>query len=203
MRSDIRYFQKISSLRFGKAILVCQLIMVIAGIYVFLKIVPWLLSSDISEIGKYESPMPPPPSWAQAYSVDHGTFRYFRESPTDSPFRVAALVALLLVPTAGTMALSYWALRQSPKDAGGRPSENEAKESNPYREELMRFIAMSLETERNKLSAETRFQDDLRVPPGEMEVLMEEIGDHFGISIEPIGVRTIGDLFSQICPDSD
>ena len=76
-------------------------------------------------------------------------------------------------------------------------------EASPYREELMHFIAMSLETRRSKLSAETRFEDDLRVPPGEMESLMEEIGDHFGISIEPIGVRTIGDLFSQIDPVLD
>lgn len=177
--------------------------MVIAGMYAFVKTVPWLLSSDISGIGKYDSPTPPPPTWARAYSVAHGTFLYFRESRADAPFRVAAYIALLLIPTAGTMALSFWALRQRPKNQADRVSAEEAMEASPYREELMHFIAMSLETRRSKLSAETRFEDDLRVPPGEMESLMEEIGDHFGISIEPIGVRTIGDLFSQIDPVLD
>ena len=96
-----KYFKRAFTLPRGKTLLVGQVLLLIAGTFVFIRIVPWLGSSDISKISVDGNPSPVPPSWARAYSVNHGTYSYYDESPRDNPLRVwlnVGFIGALIVP---------------------------------------------------------------------------------------------------------
>lgn len=65
-------------------------------------------------------------------------------------------------------------------------------------EELMTMVARSLGVRREKLTSDARFQDDLRVPPGELNTLLDELQERYGIVINPKNIRSVGDILDLI-----
>ena len=112
MQLNVKYLRQVLSLRYGKAILLCQVVMVIGGMYAFFKVGPWLFSENISEISKHENPTPPPPPWAHAFFVNHGTFHYYHDSRSDAPLRMWSYLGVLLIPILGSAITSRWVDRQ-------------------------------------------------------------------------------------------
>ena len=82
------YFKRALTLPRGKILLAAQVLLLIAGMFVFIRTIPWLASSDISEINLDETSNSVPPSWARSYSVNHGDYLYYEESPSDNPRRM-------------------------------------------------------------------------------------------------------------------
>lgn len=77
---SLNYLRKVLSLRRGKLILGIQVLLFAAAMFVFIKTIPWLMAHPISKIDDDERPTPPPPEWAQSFSVNHGNFIYFSDS---------------------------------------------------------------------------------------------------------------------------
>ena len=65
-------------------------------------------------------------------------------------------------------------------------------------EEISQFVSQYLGERRDRLKPELRFVDDLRVPPGELELLLERIEEHFGIMIHRKNTLTFGDLLALV-----
>ena len=87
------YFRRVSSLPRGRLILLSQIMMMVVAMWLFVRTAPWVTAHDISEIDQYESPTPAQPEWAKAFSVNHGTFHYYGEAPSDSPFKYWGAIA--------------------------------------------------------------------------------------------------------------
>lgn len=101
MMISSEYLKRARSLPHGKKILAAQALLILAAMFAFVRTIPWLMSSEITEIHPDSDPSPPPPSWARAYSVHHGTYRYYAESRSDNPIRMwisIGSLGLLIVP---------------------------------------------------------------------------------------------------------
>jgi len=106
-----KYFESALSLRHGKWILVAQVVLLAAGMVVFIKTIPWLTADEISETSRYESPSPPPPSWVKSFSVNHGDFTYYSDSLASNPVRawlyIGGILALI-VPVQISVVWIFW-----------------------------------------------------------------------------------------------
>lgn len=90
------YFSQAWMVRHGKVILAIQGVVFVVGVLLFFRFAPWLMASDISQIGTYEAPKPPPPDWAKSFFVSHGKFYYFQDSRSTAPGKAIGIVALLV-----------------------------------------------------------------------------------------------------------
>lgn len=93
----VEYHRRVLALPKGKLILLGQGALVLAAMWFFIQTVPWLMAYDISEIDRYENPSPSPPDWARAFSVNHGTYKYYGEIPSDSPVRFYGIIIGFIV----------------------------------------------------------------------------------------------------------
>ncbi len=89
------YLSQAWMVRHGKVILAIQGVVFVVSVLLFFRFAPWLMASDISQIGTYEAPKPPPPDWAKGFFVSHGKFYYFQDSRSTRPDKAAAMIALL------------------------------------------------------------------------------------------------------------
>ena len=117
-----KYFQRALAFQNGKAILAVQFLLVAAAMYVFFRTIPWLASSNISEISKYDEPSPPPPSWARAFSVEHGTFNYYADSRASNAKRMYLYIGLNVIFIVPDMLWAAWIWLE-----GGRRIEKDRK----------------------------------------------------------------------------
>ena len=62
------------------------------------------------------------------------------------------------------------------------------------KEEISEIVSQYLGVRIDRLKPDLCFVDDLRVPPGELELLLERIEGHFGIMIHRKNTLTFGDL---------
>ena len=71
-------------------------------------------------------------------------------------------------------------------------------EAQARKEEISQFVSQHIGQKRNRLKPDLSFVNDLRVPPGELELLIERIEEHFGLSIHNKSILTFGDLLALV-----
>lgn len=64
--------------------------------------------------------------------------------------------------------------------------------------EILRVLSEYLGESEARLTADTRFHDDLRVPPGEFIALLEKIELLFKIAIDHERIGTVGDILRLV-----
>ena len=74
----------------------------------------------------------------------------------------------------------------------------DSKDFEKQSEELMTLVARSLGLRREKLTLDARFQDDLRVPPGELDALLDELQERYEIVIDSKKIKRVGDILGLI-----
>ena len=109
-----KYLKKVLSLKHGKLILAGQVIVLLTAMVVFAKTIPWLMAHDISKIENYESPTPKPPSWAQSFSVNHGSFIYYDDSRSSNPKRLWLYLGANLAFILPVMISTSWIMKKQP-----------------------------------------------------------------------------------------
>lgn len=75
--------------------------------------------------------------------------------------------------------------------AGALAREDEAK--------VLGVLAHLLNEPLERLRPDVNFVDDLRVPPGEMHGVFDELEERYGVMIPRDRIRTCGDLLSVLC----
>ena len=70
-------------------------------------------------------------------------------------------------------------------------------------DELLRTVSISLGVRREQLTPEASFRDDLRIPPGELEALLEELRGDYGIFIDSKEIKKVGDILRLIRVEQD
>lgn len=112
------------------------------------------------------------------------------------------LVACGVVGLAVRMAVvAKRAAEQEKWAAGSIPGEvvvSSAEEHDEHREVLISMSVRSLGIPRESLQPGAHFRDDLRIPPGELDRLLDELQEHFGITIDRTRIERFGDLLDII-----
>jgi len=67
------------------------------------------------------------------------------------------------------------------------------------RMELALLVSETIREPLKRITMTVDFREDLRVPPGEMEILFDEVDESFQIELERAGIHTFRDLLQQIC----
>ena len=75
---------------------------------------------------------------------------------------------------------------------------NSAEEFDACREELMLMMAQAAGVGRNELVSDLRFEDDLRMPPVELDCLLEDVQERFGIVLDTASMVSVGDLLDVV-----
>jgi hypothetical protein len=131
MTRPFEYFRRALALPRGGLLLLGQGALIVIALWTFIHSIPWMMSHDISEIGNYEDPIPKPPRWARAFSVDHGTFVYYPESRSDAPAKFWGVITLFVAygVVYHIWTKSVWKQgerllqqRDSEQDGGGQPA---------------------------------------------------------------------------------
>ncbi len=65
------------------------------------------------------------------------------------------------------------------------------------------MMVSSLGVRREKLTPDTSFQEDLRVPPGELEAFFNELRERYDISIDSKKIKEVGDILGLIRLEPD
>ena len=65
--------------------------------------------------------------------------------------------------------------------------------------EVAQLVSETIREPVKRITLTTEFKGDLRVPPGEMEVLFDEVDEGFGIELVRSEIRSFKDLLQQIC----
>ena len=91
------YLKQAFSNKVTATISILQLLMFAVAMLLFVKFIPWLTSHDISELSAYSSYTLPPPEWAKSFSVNHGDFYFYRESPSENRPKFYLVISGFLV----------------------------------------------------------------------------------------------------------
>ena len=67
------------------------------------------------------------------------------------------------------------------------------------RAELAQVVSENIRESPEKIKLTSNFKYDLRVPPGEMHVLFDEVDESFQVELERSEIHTFKDLFQQVC----
>lgn len=71
-------------------------------------------------------------------------------------------------------------------------------EAQNRKEEISQFVSQCLGESRDRLKPDLRFVDDLRVPPGDLGLLLDRVEEYFGVAIHRKNTRTLGDLLALV-----
>lgn len=71
-------------------------------------------------------------------------------------------------------------------------------EADARKEEISRLVSQFLSKKPDRLKLDLSFEDDLRVPPGELHVMLDQIEEHYRITIHHKNIRTFGDLLAVV-----
>lgn len=66
-------------------------------ILVFLRYAPWLTAHDIELVYDRFSYKGVAPEWARSFSINHGDYIFYRDSPRENRFKFYTIIFLLLV----------------------------------------------------------------------------------------------------------
>ncbi len=101
--------------------------------------------------------------------------------------------------------LGYWHERlgaDREQVAGNQSRVNEILQTGDLeqiRTELALVVAETIREPLERIELDVDFQRHLRVPPGEMEVLFDEVDQSFQVELNRSKIRTFKDLLQQIC----
>ena len=71
-----------------------QVISVIVTLLVFVNFIPWLMAHPVEDLSLY-SDSPSPPKSAQTFSVNHGTFTFYDDSPSSNKLKACLIIGFL------------------------------------------------------------------------------------------------------------
>jgi len=71
-------------------------------------------------------------------------------------------------------------------------------EAQDRKEEISQFVSQYIGEKRDRLKPDLSFVKDLRVPPGELGLLIERIEERFGLKIHHKNIQTFGDLLALV-----
>jgi acyl carrier protein len=80
----------------------------------------------------------------------------------------------------------------------GCMSELDPKSSEKRSEDLISFLAAYFEISPKKLTLDTHFISDLRIPSSELDQCLEDIQEHFKIKIDDSKIHKVGDLLELL-----
>lgn len=80
----------------------------------------------------------------------------------------------------------------------GCMTELDPKNSEKGSEDLITFLAAYFEISPKKLTLDTHFITDLRIPASELEQCLEDIQEHFRIKIDDSKIHKVGDLLELL-----
>ena len=67
------------------------------------------------------------------------------------------------------------------------------------RMEVALLVALTIGEPVQRIELDVDFKEDLRVPPGDMHVLFDEVDESFRVELERSEIATFRDLLQQIC----
>jgi hypothetical protein len=80
----------------------------------------------------------------------------------------------------------------------GCMNELDPKSSEKRSEDLISFLAAYFEISPKKLTLDTHFISDLRIPASELEQCLEDIQEHFRMKIDDSKIHKVGDLLELL-----